>query len=217
MATLIANIYGFRYPEISEFPDQNPTLTITEGWGPHIWINAITLNTERSKFCCWIRAVGCDQAEAQYVHWSCCCCHCMQSFLDNGLESPKFRLRRRDGVTAVAIKCRESVNEADWTRRRGSRGRLWRRESWQRRSETVKYTTLDPCLPLLSQLPVSLRQPRPTLSEYLSHLYPRLPQIIFLCWFTISDVRFHEILSAWKFQWNIAWKFHENFKKNFNT
>ena len=29
-----------------------------------------------------------------------------------------------------------------------------------------------------------------------------------------SDVRFHEILSAWKFQWNIAWKFHENFKKN---
>ena len=28
-----------------------------------------------------------------------------------------------------------------------------------------------------------------------------------------SDVRFHEILSAWKFQWNIAWKFHENFKK----
>ena len=30
---------------------------------------------------------------------------------------------------------------------------------------------------------------------------------------TRSDVRFHEILSAWKFQWNIAWKFHENFKK----
>jgi len=32
-----------------------------------------------------------------------------------------------------------------------------------------------------------------------------------------SDVRFREILSAWKFQWNIAFKFHENFKIKFNT